>query len=641
MRSGHHRTQSRATAQDRSGRLHSLVLSLLVFVCTGAVLSSSAGAFWTAASAPDSAGAGNATRIGVLPAPAATLVGRDGIDVTWQSGALTNGTPVDGYALARYDEAGAPTPVQPDCAGRLQKLRCSERELPDGRWTYAVSGEFAEAWVGEPSPRSVTVLTDTTPPTNDVVLSDGGRTSVKNTDTIYYRSVKPGSFRLRNQLRDAGSGPATSTTGMLAGEASGWSHEPSTVSDPAGGPFDSNLFTWEAGTTAEPSVDVVGTDAYGNTSAPVTLSFRRDDDPPEGGAISYPNESSESESVFISVDPLTDAGSGLGRASRILQRSQAPLTGGECGTFTEFTNHILNPVVLPEVQEDFVRVDNCYRYRYWFEDSVSNEHITTSDSIVKVVARPTYERLVLDTPGLKDYFRLSDTGRDMANLRTPAVNGTYNNSPRQNTPGAIVGDDDTAVTFDGVDQYARTARTVAEDFSIEFWFRSTQDLSVLNRPEPTPTPTPGMLPSTPAPSPTPSIPPSPQWYDGIGLVDGRAGSGGNDFGLSLSADGHVLAGTGTPDSTVTSVRSGLNDDLWHHVVMTREQATGTIVLYIDGGRAGSGTGGTQRLDTFTSLDFGRLLTGNNYFQGSLDEVAVYDRVLTPSQIRGHHHNARR
>ena len=75
--------------------------------------------------------------------------------------------------------------------------------------------------------------------------------------------------------------------------------------------------------------------------------------------------------------------------------------------------------------------------------------------------------------------------------------------------------------------------------------------------------------------------------------------------------------------------------------MTRQQATGSVILYVNGLRVGSVTGGTQLLDSSTSIDFGRLFDGTNYFRGSLDELAIYNTVLTPNQIRSHFHNARR
>ena len=57
--------------------------------------------------------------------------------------------------------------------------------------------------------------------------------------------------------------------------------------------------------------------------------------------------------------------------------------------------------------------------------------------------------------------------------------------------GAIAGDASTAATFDGVDDFATVGRQVADDFSIELWFKSTQGIGT-----------------------------GAQWSSGAGLVDG-------------------------------------------------------------------------------------------------------------------------
>ena len=51
-------------------------------------------------------------------------------------------------------------------------------------------------------------------------------------------------------------------------------------------------------------------------------------------------------------------------------------------------------------------------------------------------------------------------------------------------------------------------------------------------------------------------------------------------------------------------------------------------LYVDGVLAGSATGSTASLTSPTTIEFGRILTGNKYFAGFLDEVAVYNTPLS-------------
>ena len=80
-------------------------------------------------------------------------------------------------------------------------------------------------------------------------------------------------------------------------------------------------------------------------------------------------------------------------------------------------------------------------------------------------------------------------------------NGTYVNGPTVGVAGALTGDTDTAATFDGVNDFGTAPRQVADDLSIEFWFKSTQGIGTGS-----------------------------QWYNGAGLVDASISGAANDFG---------------------------------------------------------------------------------------------------------------
>src|SRR5439155_23473659 len=69
--------------------------------------------------------------------------------------------------------------------------------------------------------------------------------------TVWYRGTGPNcaaevqvagkcSFAIRNSVADAGSGPASSQFSALVGAGTHWTFTNSTVSTPAGGPYDSN-----------------------------------------------------------------------------------------------------------------------------------------------------------------------------------------------------------------------------------------------------------------------------------------------------------------------------------------------------------------------------------------------------------------
>jgi len=95
--------------------------------------------------------------------------------------------------------------------------------------------------------------------------------------------------------------------------------------------------------------------------------------------------------------------------------------------------------------------------------------------------------------------------------------------------------------------------------------------------------------------------------------------------------GKFAFGTGNPDTTILSATS-INDGAWHYCVATREQASGTLKVYVDGLLETMGTGSTQSLTAAANLRFGSLQTGAGFFQGSLDEVRVFNRALGHQEI---------
>ena len=94
------------------------------------------------------------------------------------------------------------------------------------------------------------------------------------------------------------------------------------------------------------------------------------------------------------------------------------------------------------------------------------------------------------------------------------------------------------IHFDGVNDYINITRPVSDDFTIEFWMKTTQ------------TGTTG------------------SWYNGSGILDADYPGGGNDFGISLNGT-KVCIGIGTPDYTLNSV-AVVNDGIWKHIAITRK-----------------------------------------------------------------------
>src|SRR5262249_2031632 len=69
----------------------------------------------------------------------------------------------------------------------------------------------------------------------------------------------------------------------------------------------------------------------------------------------------------------------------------------------------------------------------------------------------------------------------------------------------------------------------------------------------------------------------------------------------------------------------------HHVAVTADGLTAKF--YLDGVLAGSAAMPVQLLPTSGILQIGRAAPFGNFFDGSLDDLAIYNRVLTASEIQ--------
>jgi hypothetical protein len=184
-------------------------------------------------------------------------------------------------------------------------------------------------------------------------------------------------------------------------------------------------------------------------------------------------------------------------------------------------------------------------------------------------------------------------------------NGTL--SP-QGVTGYVPGQvDNYAINFSGGDDsYVTIPNPVGNDFSISFWMKTTMTGG------------------------------TGQWWAGSGLVDGDVPDATNDFGVALVGS-NVGFGIGNPDTTITST-TAVNDGDWHHVVATRSGAIGLIKLYVDGALQASGTAATATRSTPVTLTIGcshsavESSGSGNYFNGSIDEVRIYNEVVSAATV---------
>ena len=160
-------------------------------------------------------------------------------------------------------------------------------------------------------------------------------------------------------------------------------------------------------------------------------------------------------------------------------------------------------------------------------------------------------------------------------------------------------------SFDGGDDRLLLDRPVADDFTISTWFRTDRVAAGDDG--------------------------DPRWFLGSGIVDGEVPGIVDDFGISIIGNGIVAAGVGNPETFLNS-SPGHHDGQWHHLALTRERASGTVVLYLDGVEVDRATGSTRRLDSPRQLVIGGMLPGGGPFSGQIDEVRFHQRVLTPDEV---------
>ena len=212
---------------------------------------------------------------------------------------------------------------------------------------------------------------------------------------------------------------------------------------------------------------------------------------------------------------------------------------------------------------------------------------------------------VTDTNGMHlDNFRISPPMADAKGTN----HGDYLGGVATGQTGAIAGDANTAASFDGTNDFGSVSRQIQDDFSIEFWFRSSQVAGTNCN----------------------------QWWEGMRLVDAEVGGPNSDFGVSL-CQGKIIAGIGNTSDVSIVTPGTYNNNAWHHVVFTRTKTAAAMQLYVDGALVISGTpNNTGSLTASSTITFGRAAGGGYFYSGSLDEVALYSTVLSPATISAHY-----
>ncbi len=137
-----------------TGTARTRVLAALGALVALAALACAASAFWTpGASSGPAAAAGATVTAGATPT---TSVGAGrAVTVSWAASTLSDGQPVDGYVVRRYDAvSGTAAAVGLGCTGTIAATSCVETAVPPGTWRYSATPLIGVNWRGAESPRS-------------------------------------------------------------------------------------------------------------------------------------------------------------------------------------------------------------------------------------------------------------------------------------------------------------------------------------------------------------------------------------------------------------------------------------------------------------------------------------------------------
>ena len=203
--------------------------------------------------------------------------------------------------------------------------------------------------------------------------------------------------------------------------------------------------------------------------------------------------------------------------------------------------------------------------------------------------------------GIISYWRMDENGTPSRMKDLPGINdaladssasieqGIVNNALRFNGSTRVKVLDDSSLYF-----------YPTESFSIEMWMKTTQTGS------------------------------------GEKIFLGKNG-GYTKYSIGMNSSNQVKFEIEDSTGAVTSVTApvAVNDGNWHHIVGVLERANNRLRIYVDGTRYST----VKSFHPSGFFSFDPLTMGyfeyDNYFDGWLDEVAIYNRALTQTEINDH------
>ncbi|MGY1750350.1 PKD domain-containing protein, partial [Modestobacter sp. SYSU DS0511] len=258
-----------------------------------------------------------------------------------------------------------------------------------------------------------------------------------------------------------------------------------------------------------------------------------------------------------------------------------------------------------------VTAGQTYDYRVTASDPFGN---TVSSGTTSVTVATTgslggaYARTVRND-GATNYWRLGErSGSTAYDQGLAGLDLSTGSGVTRGRSGALTGDTDTAYQFSGNFTGLASTQTAVpgpDTFTIETFVRTTTTSG-------------GKL-------------------VGFGSSRTMATSSNYDRHLYLDRSGHLYFGVYPGAERTLRSTSRVNDGQWHQVVATLSSQG--MALYVDGELVGSraDTTSAQAYSGYWRLGGDSTWGGNGtWFNGQLDEVAIYPTALTAEQVAAHH-----
>jgi hypothetical protein len=218
---------------------------------------------------------------------------------------------------------------------------------------------------------------------------------------------------------------------------------------------------------------------------------------------------------------------------------------------------------------------------------------------------PSYATLVDSRPSLLAHWRLGEISGATASDTTGRYDGTYTGGPTLGLPGAIAGDTDTAVGFNGATSKVTVAPLgSAADFTIEGWTNLTYCGATNNT-----------------------------LYGNVGTVRLVV----RCPPTSLAAAYASVWLNGTEYVLQPYVDGPSNANTWVHWVLTRQ--ANALTLYRNGIQIGQRSDLPATAPATLSGAIGAQSNGSYPLYGRIDEVAVYGTALSDSDVAADYHAA--